>query len=141
MTMDMTLNMVWNELKYKVTVKKDYGKLPNIPCHPQQISQVFANILVNAAQAIEKKGEVRIKTRLVEDHVEVVIQDTGAGISEENLARIFEPFFTTKEAGKGTGLGMHVACGIIEKHHGTLSVESTVGTGTTFTITLPVETV
>jgi signal transduction histidine kinase len=139
MNMDMTLNVVWNELKYKVTVEKDYDTLPDIACYPQQLSQVFANILVNAAHAIEVKGVVTIRTRDLKDHVEVTIKDTGVGIPEKNLSRIFEPFFTTKDVGKGTGLGMHVAYSIIEKHHGTIHVESKVGEGTTFTISLPME--
>lgn len=139
MNMDMTLNVVWNELKYKVTVEKDYDTLPDIACYPQQLSQVFANILVNAAHAIEVKGVVTIRTRDLKDHVEVTIKDTGVGIPEKNLPKIFEPFFTTKDVGKGTGLGMHVAYSIIEKHHGTIHVESKVGEGTTFTITLPME--
>lgn len=139
MNMDMTLNVVWNELKYKVTVEKDYDKLPDIACYPQQLSQVFANILVNAAHAIKEKGVVTIRTRDLKDHVEVSIQDTGMGIPEKNMARIFEPFFTTKDVGKGTGLGMHVVYSIIEKHHGTIHVDSTEGVGTTFTISLPME--
>jgi len=139
MNMDMTLNVVWNELKYKVTVEKDYDTLPDIACYPQQLSQVFANILVNAAHAIKEKGVVTIRTRDLKDHVEVSIQDTGVGIPEKNMARIFEPFFTTKDVGKGTGLGMHVVYSIIEKHHGTIHVDSTEGVGTTFTISLPME--
>ena len=137
--LDMTLSVIWNELKYKVTVKKDYGDIPDIPCFPQQLSQVFANILVNAAHAIEKKGVVTIRTRNLGNLIEVSIRDTGKGIPEENLSRIFEPFFTTKDVGKGTGLGMHVAYSIIEKHRGMIQVDSKVGDGTTFTIFLPVE--
>jgi signal transduction histidine kinase len=139
MNIDMTLNVVWNELKYKVSIVKDYDTLPDIACYPQQLSQVFANILVNAAHAIKEKGIVTIRTRDLKDHVEVSIHDTGMGIPEKNLSKIFEPFFTTKDVGKGTGLGMHVAYNIIEKHHGTIHVDSTEGVGTTFTITLPME--
>jgi two-component system, NtrC family, sensor kinase len=96
------------------------------------------NILVNAAQAIEKKGEIVIRTCRVDDSVEVKISDTGSGIAEENLQKIFDPFFTTKDVGKGTGLGMNIAYNIVKKHHGTIAVDSQVGKGTTFTIKLPV---
>ena len=96
------------------------------------------NLLLNAAQAIEKKGEIKIITRAVDGYVEIEISDTGVGIPKENLSRIFDPFFTTKEVGKGTGLGLNVAYNIIEKHNGTIDVDSQVGKGTTFTIRIPV---
>ena len=135
---ESTLNIVWNELKYKAVVTKDYGELPLVECYPQQLNQVFMNILVNAAHAIEKHGEIRISTRKIDDSVEIKISDTGAGIPKENLSKIFDPFFTTKEVGKGTGLGMNVAYNIIKKHKGTINVDSVVGKGTTFTIRIPI---
>ncbi|MBW2319959.1 MAG: response regulator [Deltaproteobacteria bacterium] len=137
--MESTLNVVSNELKYKATVTKDFGVLPGVKCYPQQLNQVFMNILVNAVQAIEKQGEINIKTRHVNGYVEIAISDTGSGISEENLNKIFDPFFTTKDVGKGTGLGMNIAYNIIKKHNGTIDVESTVGEGTTFMIRIPAE--
>jgi two-component system NtrC family sensor kinase len=97
------------------------------------------NILVNAGQAIPEKGEIQIRTRAFDGQVEIRIQDTGTGISPENLKKIFDPFFTTKEIGKGTGLGLHVVHSIVEKHRGTVEVTSEVGRGTTFTISLPVD--
>ncbi len=136
--MESTLNVVWNELKYKAKVIKEYGDLPHVKCYSQQLNQVFVNLLVNAAHAIEKQGEIRIMTRALDGKVEIKISDTGKGIPEENLSKIFDPFFTTKEVGKGTGLGLNVAYNIIEKHKGTIDVESTVGKGTTFTIRLPI---
>ncbi len=136
--LDSTLNVVWNELKYKATVTKDYGDLPEVQSYPQQLNQVFMNLLVNAAQAIEEKGEIRITTRALDRQVEIKIGDTGSVIPKENLSRIFDPFFTTKEVGKGTGLGLNVAYNIIQKHKGTIDVESEVGKGTTFTIRIPV---
>ncbi len=135
--LDSTLNVVWNELKYKAEVTKDYGELPEVECYPQQLNQVFMNLLVNAAQAIEKQGEIRIATRAVDGYVEIAISDTGLGIPEEDVSSIFDPFFTTKEVGQGTGLGLNVVYNIIEKHHGSVDVESTVGVGTTFTIRIP----
>jgi signal transduction histidine kinase len=95
------------------------------------------NLLVNAAQAIEKSGEIIIETNALDNAVEVRISDTGCGIPKENLTRIFDPFFTTKDVGKGTGLGMNIAYNIIKKHNGSIMVESKVGKGTTFTIRLP----
>ncbi len=136
---ESTLNVVWNELKYKATVKKQYGDLPLVECYPQQLNQVFMNLLVNAAQAIEKQGEIKIATRTDNGNVEITIADTGSGIPQENLSKIFDPFFTTKDVGKGTGLGLNVAYNIIKKHKGTIDVESTVGKGTTFTIRIPAE--
>lgn len=134
-----TLNVVNNELKYKARVVKEFNTLPIIMANPQQLNQVFINILVNAAQAIEKMGEIRILTKAVKGHVQVHISDTGCGISEENLTKIFDPFFTTKGVGKGTGLGMNIAYNIIQKHRGDIRVKSRVGEGTTFIISLPVE--
>jgi signal transduction histidine kinase len=93
---------------------------------------------VNASQAIKDKGEITIKTRQQNGHVEITIHDTGCGIPRENISRIFDPFFTTKEVGKGTGLGLNVAYNIVKKHNGTIDVTSKVGEGTTFTIQLPV---
>ena len=135
--LNSTLNIVWNEIKYKATVTKDYGEVPEVQCYPQQINQVFMNLLLNAAQAIEKQGEIRIVTKAVDGYVEIKISDTGVGITKENLSKIFDPFFTTKAVGKGTGLGLNIAYNIIKKHKGTIDVESEVGVGTTFTIRIP----
>jgi two-component system NtrC family sensor kinase len=134
-----TLNVVNNELKYKAHVSTEFGDLPIIRANPQQLNQVFVNILVNAAQAIEGMGEIRIKTEALDKFIEISISDTGCGIPEENVARIFDPFFTTKEVGKGTGLGMNIAYNIIMKHRGSIKVDSRVGEGTTFIIQLPTD--
>ena len=135
---DSTLNVVWNEIKYKATVAKEYGKLPLVKCYPQQLNQVFMNLLVNAAQAIEENGEIVISTAALDGHVEIKVSDTGTGIPEENISKLFDPFFTTKDVGKGTGLGLNVAYNIIKKHNGNINVESRVGKGTTFTVRIPV---
>ncbi len=140
--LESTLNIVWNEIKYKATVTKDYGDIPEVYCYPQQMNQVFMNILINAAQAIENKGEIKIATACLDGHepmVEIRISDTGKGIPPENLTKIFDPFFTTKPLGKGTGLGLNMAYKIIRRHQGKISVESEEGKGTTFIITLAVE--
>ncbi|MBW2339985.1 MAG: PAS domain S-box protein [Deltaproteobacteria bacterium] len=136
---ESTLNIAWNELKYKAEVIKDFGNIPLVKCYPQRLNQVFMNLLVNAAHAIEDKGEIRITTRHDNGHVEIRISDTGCGIPPDVLTKIFDPFFTTKEVGKGTGLGLNVAYNIIQRHKGTILVESEVGKGTTFTIRLQTE--
>jgi len=136
---ESTINIVWNELKYKVTLNREYGELPLVRCYPQQLNQVIMNFLVNAGHAIETQGEITVRTWLQGNAVHIAISDTGSGISEEHRARIFEPFFTTKEVGKGTGLGLSISLNIIKKHGGDVAVESEVGKGTTFTVTLPLD--
>ncbi len=136
---ESTLNIVWNELKYKTEVFKDYGTLPLINCYPQQLNQVFMNLLINASQSIEKQGEIRIKTWNGDGMIHVSISDTGAGIPEDKMSRIFEPFFTTKAVGMGTGLGLSISYDIVKKHNGEIKVDSEVGKGTTFSVTIPIE--
>ncbi|OCC16511.1 Circadian input kinase A [Dissulfuribacter thermophilus] len=137
-----TLNVVWNELKYKANVKKELSEdIPLILGFPQKLNQVFMNILVNAAQAIEDRGEIKIVTRKVEHPrlgVEIEISDTGCGMTEEVKQRIFDAFFTTKPVGKGTGLGLNIAYKIVKAHKGEIRVSSQPGKGTTMTVFLPV---
>ncbi|MDP4027743.1 MAG: PAS domain S-box protein [Gallionella sp.] len=136
--LDATLNVVWNELKYKCEVVKEYGVLPEIYCLPTQLDQVFMNLLVNAAQAIEVRGKITIRTGQEGDRVWVEVSDTGKGIPPEDFPNLFDPFFTTKPVGKGTGLGLSVSYSIVEKHHGKIEVHSEVGKGSTFRVWLPV---
>ncbi|TAK05946.1 MAG: histidine kinase, partial [Candidatus Manganitrophaceae bacterium] len=136
--LESTLNIVWNELKYKAEVIKELGEIPEVVCYPQQINQVFMNLLVNAAQAMSGRGKIWIRSYVAGDQVAVEIEDTGCGIAAEHLKKIFDPFFTTKPVGKGTGLGLSVSYGIIQKHQGKIEVESTVGKGTTFRVLLPI---
>ena len=135
---ESTLNIVWNELKYKATVTKEYGEIPVTKCYPQQLNQVFVNLLVNASHAIEKQGEIKIKTWNGNGMVNISVSDTGSGIEQDKIEKIFEPFFTTKPVGKGTGLGLSITYDIIKKHNGEITVESELGKGTTFTIKIPV---
>lgn len=136
--LEATLNVVWNEIKFKANVIRELGDLPPVACMPGQINQVVMNLLVNAAQAIPEHGTITIRTRLDgADHVLIEISDDGSGMSEEVRQHIFEPFFTTKPTGKGTGLGLSISWDIIKKHHGELDVTSTLGEGCTFRIRLP----
>lgn len=135
--LDSTLNVVWNELKYKARVIKEYAGAPQIRCLPSQLNQVFMNLLINAAHAIEGQGEIVIRTGFDDDQLWVEVSDTGKGIPSEHLKRIFEPFFTTKPVGKGTGLGLSLAYGIVSKHGGRIEVSSEVGRGSTFRVILP----
>jgi PAS domain S-box-containing protein len=135
---ESTINVVWNELKYKANMKKEYGKIPLTKCNLGQLNQVFMNLLINAVQAIEERGEISVKTEHRGGDIVISISDTGSGIQEDKINRIFEPFFTTKEVGKGTGLGLSIAYDIVKKHNGEIMVASEIGKGTTFTVTLPV---
>lgn len=134
---ESTLSIIWNEIKYKATVVKEYGDIPEVECFPMQLNQVFMNLLVNAAHAIPEKGEIRIKTWQEDGFVCVAISDTGTGIPDDIKNKIFNPFFTTKGVGKGTGLGLSIAYGIIDKHKGSIKLDSKLGSGTTFTIRIP----
>jgi PAS domain S-box-containing protein len=137
--LESTLNIVWNELKYKATVEREYGTLPQVYCIPSQLNQVFMNLLVNGAHAIEGQGVIRVRTGCNDHQVWVEVIDTGIGIPAENLNRIFDPFFTTKALGKGTGLGLSLAWGIVQRHRGTIEVESQPGKGSTFRVVLPID--
>lgn len=137
---DSTLNIVNNEIKYKADVVKQYGDLPEVQCLPSELNQVFMNLLVNAAHAITKeRGTITIRTGTEGAEAWVEIADDGAGIPAENLERIFDPFFTTKPVGQGTGLGLSLSYGIVQKHSGRMEVTSEVGKGTTFRVTIPVQ--
>ncbi|MEO4049021.1 ATP-binding protein [Pseudomonas sp. CAU 1711] len=137
--LDTTLNVVNNELKYKAEVVREYGELPEVECIPSQINQVLMNLLVNAAQALEEFGRIVVRTGCEGGWVWVEVEDSGHGIPPELLKRIFEPFFTTKPVGKGTGLGLALSYNIVQKHHGRLEVESTVGRGSRFRLWLPLQ--
>jgi two-component system NtrC family sensor kinase len=120
-----------------IVLEKDYGELPLVDCYASQLNQVWMNLLVNAAQAVGDSGKVAISTKLDSDSIVVVVADTGTGIPEEQLSKIFDPFFTTKPVGEGTGLGLSMTYGIVERHGGMISVESKVDHGTTFTVRIP----
>jgi two-component system, NtrC family, sensor kinase len=135
--LNSTLNIVWNELKYKAEVIKEYNNIPAVECLASQMNQIFMNLLVNAAHAIETRGTIKLRTDMADGGVYVEIADNGKGMSAEVQKRIFEPFFTTKPIGKGTGLGLSLVYGIVQKHHGRIDVQSEVGRGTTFRVWIP----
>lgn len=138
--LDSTLNIVHNETKYKADIIKEYGDLPRVWCLPHQLNQVFMNLLVNAAHAIDDKGTITIRSGTEDGgRIWIEIADTGKGIDPKHLNKIFDPFFTTKPVGKGTGLGLSVSYSIIKKHDGEIQLDSRVGEGTKFRIVLPVE--
>jgi len=138
--LDSTLVILRNQYKDKVDIVKNYGKIPLVECFLGNINQVFMNLISNAVQAIEDKGKITISTQaFTKENIEFVkisVTDTGKGMSEETLKRVFEPYFTTKV--RGVGLGLAITFGIIDKHNGKIEVESQVGKGTTFHVTLPV---
>jgi two-component system, NtrC family, sensor kinase len=136
---DSTLIIAQNVTKHKADIVKNYGEIPLIPCSPSQINQVILNLVSNAAQAIPEFGTITLSTRVDGEFVAVDVADNGTGMSEEVSSQIFKPFFTTKGAGEGTGLGLAICEKIIQAHKGTISVQSEVGVGTTFTIRLPIQ--
>ncbi len=134
---ESTLNVAANEIRYKAEVVRAYGELPPVECVAAQLNQVFLNLLVNAAQAIEGRGTITIRSGRDGDEAWLAFADDGPGIPAEILPRIFDPFFTTKPVGTGTGLGLSVSYGIVQKHGGRIEVSSAPGQGATFTIRLP----
>jgi len=134
---ESTINVVWNQLKYKVEVVREFAEIPPLTCVASQINQVVLNLLVNAGQAIADRGTVTVRTGRQDDWVWFEVQDTGCGMTAEQQAHIFDPFFTTKPVGQGTGLGLSVSFGIVQRHGGHITVTSTPGLGSTFRVKLP----
>lgn len=134
--LDLTLELIRHETKNRIEIVKNYGTLPLIKCYPNMLNQVFTNILVNACQAIEGKGKITITTSYEAETMTVSIKDTGKGIPEDEISKIFTAGFTTKGVGVGTGLGLAISAKIIEKHNGKIIVNSEVGKGSEFVITI-----
>ena len=137
--LDNVIYIAKSVIPNRVTIHKEFGDIPAIACMPSQINQVFLNLINNSAQAIEGSGSITVRTGVEGSYVRIEVADTGQGIPAEVLPHIFEPFCTTKEAGVGTGLGLSIAHDIVRNHGGRISVDSTAGQGTTFTILLPVD--
>ncbi|MBU1998648.1 MAG: ATP-binding protein [Candidatus Omnitrophota bacterium] len=134
--LEQVLSIIWNVIKYKISLVKNYQPDLCIIGDQAQLSQVFLNILLNSAQAIDKKGTIEISTYQENELVLVKISDNGSGIPAENLSKIFDPFFSTK---KSTGLGLSVSYNIIKKHNGDIKVTSKIGKGTDFIVQFPAE--
>jgi len=134
-----TLSLLDHQFKSaRVRVERELrAECPITAGNAGKLQQVFLNLFVNARDAMPEGGELRILTDAVDSKIEILVQDTGTGISRENIKKIYDPFFTTKAAGKGTGLGLSVSYGIVQEHGGNISVESKPGVGTTFRLELP----
>lgn len=135
---ETVLTIYHNRLKQGVTVIKEYEDVPEINLHPDQISQVWTNLIVNAVQAMDNSGTLTIGVKQEDGHILVSIQDTGKGIPKDIQQKIFDPFFTTKVSGEGTGLGLDIIKRILDDHQAQISFDSTVGVGTTFYVKLPI---
>lgn len=131
------LTLLAHEMRGRITVEQHWGHARRIECYPQEIGQIFMNLILNAVQAIRGPGTVTIRTAELESTLRIDIEDTGVGISEKHLGRIFEPGFTTKGDRVGMGLGLLLARQVAERHGGRISVQSEPGRGSTFSVTLP----
>lgn len=136
---ESVLILTSNLWKSRIQIVKNYGDLPSVNCYISLINQVIMNLVVNAIDAIEGVGEIRITTGIKDQSAYISVADTGSGIPPENLMRVFEQGFTTKPVGKGSGLGLALSKDIMDKHHGQITVESEVGKGSVFTITIPIK--
>lgn len=136
--LESTLILVHHQMKNRIEIVREYGEVPKIMCYPNQLNQVFMNLLVNSAQAIPGKGTITIKTEADAKNVYVTISDDGKGVPRQSLDKIFDPGFTTKGTGVGTGLGLSISYNIIQKHKGTITATSEPGRGTEIRIALPV---
>ena len=134
--LDLTLDLIRHETKNRIDIQKNYGNIPLIKCYPNMLNQVFTNVLVNACQAIEGKGKIEITTSYVPKTLTVSIKDSGKGIEKSEINKIFTAGYTTKGVGVGTGLGLAISAKIIEKHKGEIIVNSEVGKGSEFVITI-----
>ena len=134
---ESTLTLVHHELKNRIDVVRDYQPIPNVRCAPNQLNQVFMNILVNASHAVEGRGRITIRTRYLDGEIAISFTDTGRGIPEAVRPRIFDRGFTTKGPGLGSGLGLAICDRIVKDHAGRIEVVSEEGNGSTFTVILP----
>jgi signal transduction histidine kinase len=137
--LESTINIVWNQIKYKAELRREYQPLPQVHCVASQINQVLMNLLVNAAQAIDQQGVITVRTGADAQEVWIEVEDTGCGMTGEQMKRIFEPFFTTKPPGQGTGLGLAIAWRVMERHHGHIDIQSEPGRGSRFRVRLPID--
>ena len=134
-----SINLVSSEVKQKCNIIRQFGDIPEVFCYMTQLTQVFINIIMNAVHAMETGGELEIRTDVEGKNIRVEFIDSGPGIDEDNLIKLFDPFFTTKAVGMGTGLGLYVSHGLIQKHKGAIWAENEPGKGAKIIITLPVD--
>ncbi|MCC3529120.1 MAG: response regulator [Microcoleus sp. PH2017_22_RUC_O_B] len=134
---ETVLTLYQNQLKHGIEVVKNYGDLPKIMCYPDDLNQVWTNLIHNALQAMDYKGILMIETQQQEANIVIKFTDDGKGIPPQVLPKIFQPFFTTKSAGEGSGLGLDIVRKIVDKHEGTIAVDSVPGQ-TSFTVSLPI---
>ena len=137
--LDRTIGLMAPRLKGNIRLEREYGELPEVRCYPGQLNQVFLNLLMNACDVLDDGGTITVKTERTDGGVRLTFRDDGPGIPPEVQGLIFDPFFTTKPVGQGTGLGLSLSHGIIERHGGHIRVSSEVGTGTDFVIDLPLD--
>ena len=137
-TIETALVLYGNRVKHGIELKVELEDVPAVLCHPHELCQIWTNLISNAVHAMKNHGALTIKLQCVENNIQVIISDTGCGIPEEIRDKVFDPMFTTKPVGEGTGLGLDIVKRIIERHNGTLELETKVGVGTTFTITIPI---
>jgi two-component system, NtrC family, sensor kinase len=135
--LDLTLDLIRHETKNRIEIVRNYGELPLIKCYPNMLNQVFMNILINACQSIDKSGQITITTNFKDNILTVKIEDSGKGMAPDKVDKIFTAGYTTKGVGVGTGLGLAISDKIIQKHKGKINVNSTLGLGSEFIITIP----
>ncbi len=138
--LDGVLRIAAPQLRNTARVEKNYGALPLVSCAPPELQQVFLNLIINAKQAMNEFGTIWVRTESEHRSVTVTIEDDGGGIPDSVVERIFDPFFTTKPVGEGTGLGLGIALEIVRRHFGEISVDSSLGVGTTFRVRIPIHT-
>lgn len=136
--LETVLTLYQNQLKQNIQLEEHYDEVPEILGYPDELNQVWTNLIHNALQAMKNQGALSIRVQEIDKNIRVSITDTGPGIPDEIREKIFDPFFTTKSAGEGSGLGLDISRKIVQKHNGTISVDSTTGEGSTFTIDLPI---
>jgi len=135
--LDSTLTLLEHDIKDGIRVVKEYGLIPEIYCYPNELNQVFMNLLMNGLQAIKEKGTLTIKTQTDDGHIKIKISDTGKGIPQEKIEQLFEPGFTNKHSRVRMRTGLYTSYNIVHKHKGAIKVESELGNGTSFIISIP----
>ena len=138
-SLEAVLTIINDRIGQDLSIVKDFGSVPGVQAVARELNQVWLHLLLNAVEASDGRGTIAIVTRLMDDNVAVTVSDTGCGIPEEHLAHIFDPFFTTKPVGDGTGMGLHLAYQVVHQLGGRITVTSTQGQGSVFTVLLPVE--